>query len=98
MAREDDAERAVRAALEIVDAVASLRGRGAAETVGSPRRRRHRGVAVVLGLENQGMVAGDIMNTAARLQGAAKPGSVLMNDATRRATADVITAVPARSG
>ena len=99
MAREDDAERAVRAALEIVAAVASLRGAALPRPLAARAAVATGESAVVLGLENQGMVAGDIMNTAARLQGAAKLGSVLMNDATRRATADVITARPrARSG
>ena len=99
VAREDDAERAVRAALEIVAAVASLRGAALPRPLAARAAVATGESAVVLGLENQGMVAGDIMNTAARLQGAAKPGSVLMNDATRRATADVITARPrARSG
>ncbi|HKO34305.1 MAG TPA: adenylate/guanylate cyclase domain-containing protein, partial [Candidatus Limnocylindria bacterium] len=95
VAREDDAERAVRAALEIVSAVASLRGAALPRPLAARAAVATGESAVVLGLENQGMVAGDIMNTAARLQGAAKPGSVLMNDATRRATADVISARPA---
>ena len=95
VAREDDAERAVRAALEIVAAVASLRGAALSRPLAARAAVATGESAVVLGLENQGMVAGDIMNTAARLQGAAKPGSVLMNDATRRATAAVITARPA---
>ena len=66
---EDDAERAVRAALELVDAVRTL----------GPTILARAGVltgeaAVTLGATNQGMVAGDLVNTAARLQGAAPPG------------------------
>jgi class 3 adenylate cyclase/tetratricopeptide (TPR) repeat protein len=95
VAREDDAERAVRAALEIVAAVAALRSTALPKPLAARAAVATGESAVVLGLENQGMVAGDIMNTAARLQGAATPGSVLMNDATRRATASVITARPA---
>jgi len=95
VAREDDAERAVRAALEIVVAVAALRSAALPKPLAARAAVATGESAVVLGLENQGMVAGDIMNTAARLQGAAEPGSVLMNDATRRATARVITARPA---
>jgi predicted ATPase len=40
-------------------------------------------VAVTLGATNQGMVAGDAVNTAARVQAAAEPGSVLTDEATR---------------
>jgi class 3 adenylate cyclase len=95
VAREDDAERAVRAALDIVTAVAGLRSAALPKPLAARAAVATGESAVVLGLENQGMVAGDIMNTAARLQAAAKPGSVLINDATRRATASVITARPA---
>jgi tetratricopeptide (TPR) repeat protein len=42
--------------------------------------------AVTLGATNQGMVAGDLVNTAARLQSVAPPGTVLVGEATMRAT------------
>jgi class 3 adenylate cyclase len=85
-AQEDDAERAVRAALELVEAVAAL---GA--EVGAPDLEARAGVltgeaAVTLGAEGQGMVAGDLVNTAARVQAAAEPGAVLVGEVTRRAT------------
>ena len=89
VAREDDAERAVRAALELVAAVAAL-----GEETGAGIRARAGVVtgeaAVTLGAEGQGMVAGDLVNTAARVQSAAEPATVLVTDATRRASSAAI--------
>jgi class 3 adenylate cyclase/tetratricopeptide (TPR) repeat protein len=86
VAQEDDAERAVRAALDLVDAVAVL-----GEEVGAPHLRARAGVltgeaAVTIGAEAQGMVAGDLVNTASRIQSAAEPGSVFVGEVTRRAS------------
>ncbi len=41
--------------------------------------------AVTIGATNQGMVAGDLVNTASRLQSVAAPGTVLVGEATQRA-------------
>jgi class 3 adenylate cyclase/tetratricopeptide (TPR) repeat protein len=86
LAREDDAERSVRAALELTEAVSVL-GREA----GLPELRARAGVltgeaAVNIGAEGQGMVAGDLVNTASRIQAAAPPGAVLVGETTRRST------------
>ena len=83
-AAEGDAERAVRAALELVSSVGEL-GAGA----GVPGLAARCGVvtgevAVTLGATREGMVAGDAVNTAARVQAAADPGSVLVDGATQR--------------
>ena len=85
-AREDDAERAVRAALDLVPAVSEL---GA--EFGEPSLMARAAVltgeaAVTVGARGQGMVAGDLVNTASRVQGLAEPGTVLVGEATRRAT------------
>ncbi|HEV3389317.1 MAG TPA: adenylate/guanylate cyclase domain-containing protein [Solirubrobacteraceae bacterium] len=85
IAREDDAERAVRAALDLVAAVTSLGDR-----LGLDLRLRV-GVltgeaAVDIASVDEGMVQGDAVNTAARLQSIAEPGSVLVDDVTRLAT------------
>jgi class 3 adenylate cyclase/tetratricopeptide (TPR) repeat protein len=86
VAREDDAERAVRAALEVIDAVTQL---GVA--TGAPGLQARAGVltgeaTVNLGASGQGMVAGDLVNTASRVQSAAEPGTVLVGESTKRAT------------
>ena len=82
IAHEDDAERAVRAALEVVDAVAGPAARASRPRAGVADRARRRSR---IGATNQGMVAGDLVNTAARLQGVAEPGTVLVGEATTRA-------------
>jgi predicted ATPase/class 3 adenylate cyclase len=81
VAREDDAERAVRAGLELVEIVAGL-GEGLAMRVGVVTGE----AAVTIGAEGQGMVAGDLVNTASRVQAAATSGSVLVGERTRRAS------------
>src|ERR1019366_563836 len=75
----------VRAALELVDAVKAL----------DPTIRARAGVltgevAVTLGATDQGMVAGDLVNTASRLQSVAPPGAVLVGEATHRAASKAI--------
>ncbi|MCV0402824.1 MAG: AAA family ATPase [Chloroflexi bacterium] len=90
IAQEDDAERAVRAALDLVEAVRRI-GEGA-EVPGLALRA---GVltgeaAVTIGASNMGMVAGDLVNSASRLQSVAAPGTVLVGDSTRRGSAEAI--------
>jgi class 3 adenylate cyclase len=91
VAQEDDAERAVRTALHLVASVCAL-----GEEVEAPNLRARAGVltgeaAVNLAAVGQGMVAGDLVNTASRIQSAAEPGTVLARprDAPRRRGAPV---------
>ena len=89
-AHEDDAERAVRAALDVVDAVKAL----------APGLQARAGVltgeaAVTVGARGQGMVAGDLVNTASRLQSVAPPGMVLVGEATQRSSSGAIAYEPA---
>jgi class 3 adenylate cyclase/predicted ATPase len=86
VAQEDDAERAVRAALDLVQAVAEL-----GEEVSAPGLRARAGVltgeaAVMPGSHEQGLVVGDLVNTASRVQSAAEPGTVFAGESTKRAT------------
>jgi len=93
IAHEDDPERAVRAALAIQEAIAELNesdealelevriGVNTGEALVSVDARPELGEA---------MVAGDVMNTAARLQSAALPGGVLVSEATYRSTSRAI--------
>ena len=90
VAQEDDAERAVRTALELVATVRELQvglSMRAAVSTGE--------VAVTVGAQAQGMVAGDVVNTTARMQSVAPPGGVLVDDATHRATEAAIRCEPA---
>ena len=82
IAREDDAERAARAALEVVAAVAALGDDGLELRAGILTGE----AAVTLGAAGQGMVTGDLVNTASRIQSIAEPGTVLVGEATKRAT------------
>jgi predicted ATPase/class 3 adenylate cyclase len=85
-AHEDDAERAVRAGLRVTEAVAVLRERG-----GAPLAARvgiATGLVVVGELIGEGearerAVIGETPNLAARLQGLAEPGSVVIAESTR---------------
>ena len=92
MAHEDDPERAVRAGLRILEAIADLNeedpelslavrvGVESGEAVVALDARPERG---------EGLVAGDVVNTASRLQGAAPVGGVLVGPKTYAATRQV---------
>ena len=95
LARDDDAERAVRAALDSLEGVEEL-------------NRTHPGLglqiraAVCTGEALvtidagpvEPLATGDIVNTAARLQSAAPPGRVVIGEETRSFTQDVFTFEP----
>jgi class 3 adenylate cyclase/tetratricopeptide (TPR) repeat protein len=89
VAREDDAERAVRAGLELVEAVSAF-----GEEVGAPELRARAGVVTgqVASVANpgEGIVVGDRVNTASRAQSAAAPGTVYVDEVTRQASSAAI--------
>jgi class 3 adenylate cyclase/tetratricopeptide (TPR) repeat protein len=84
MATEGDAERAVRAGLDLVSAVEALGAEAGVPGLAARAGVVTGEVAVTLGAVGEGMVAGDAVNTAARVQAAAQPGQVLTDAATQR--------------
>ena len=93
-AREDDAERAVRAGLELIDQVSAYGE--ARQRLGLSAR-----VGVVTGTvatwvsPGAGLVAGDRVNLASRVQAVADPGTVCVDLATREASQAGIEYAPA---
>ncbi len=88
VAHEDDPERAIQAALHIIQTVAEHRRRLSTAVTLDVRVGIDTGL-VVLGPVGAGSrveygATGDTVNIAARLQGAAEPGTVLVSDATQR--------------
>jgi class 3 adenylate cyclase/predicted ATPase len=91
-AHEDDAERAVRAGLAAVEAVARLDTRYAgplAARVGIATGLVVVGDIVGEGPAQEEAVTGETPNLAARLQAIASPGSVMIAEATRRLLGDL---------
>jgi len=90
VAREDDAERAVRAGLDLVDAVSVF-----GEEVGSAELRARAGVVTGQVASRPGagesLVVGDRVNTASRVQAIAAPGTVYVDEVTRQITSASIS-------
>ena len=100
VAHEDDAERAVGAALAMLRAILELN-----ETLAAPRGLQlavrigiNSGQVVVgtrdLGGHSEYTATGDAVNVAARLQVAAQPGTILVGESVFRATSRVYAFVP----
>jgi len=92
---EDDAERAVRSALEIVDRVGQL---GEAHGIADLAARA--GVmtgqaSVGPGGNEKGLLLGDMVNATSRLQSIAEPGAVYIGDTTARLVQTAIEVTPA---
>jgi class 3 adenylate cyclase/tetratricopeptide (TPR) repeat protein len=94
VAHEDDAERAVRAGLRILEAIEEL-NRGDEKLQLQVRVGINTGEAVVaLGAHperGEGFVTGDVVNTASRLQGIAPINGVVVSESTFRRTERVFT-------
>src|SRR5215469_10021327 len=86
LAHENDAERAVRAALSIQRALADLNRKNA--DIGKPELRTRIGLETgPVVVDATGEVYGDVPNTAARVQALAEPGAVLMTAQVQRQVA-----------
>jgi class 3 adenylate cyclase/predicted ATPase len=84
-AHEDDAERAVRAGLELVAAVSALKTRASLQTrVGIATGLVVVGDLIGSGSAREQAIVGETPNLAARLQSVAEPSSVVVADSTRR--------------
>ncbi len=84
-AHEDDAERAVRAGLELIAAVAGLKTRAPLQTrVGIATGLVVVGDLVGSGEAQERGIVGETPNLAARLQGIAEPNTVVIAEATRK--------------
>jgi class 3 adenylate cyclase len=84
-AHEDDAERAVRAGLELVGAVGALKTHAPLQTrVGIATGLVVVGDLIGSGASQEQAIVGETPNLAARLQGIAKPNSVVISESTRK--------------
>ena len=84
-AHEDDAERAVRAGLELIAAVSALKTRSPLQTrVGIATGFVVVGDLIGSGEAQERGIVGETPNLAARLQGIAEPNTVVIAESTRR--------------
>jgi class 3 adenylate cyclase len=84
-AHEDDAERAVRAGLQLVGAVSSLKTHAVLQTrVGIATGLVVVGDLIGSGASQEQAIVGETPNLAARLQGIAEPNSVVIAESTRK--------------
>jgi len=95
VAREDDAERAVRAGLELVAGVTAYGQEHASEL--AARVGIVTGTAATTESAEEGFVVGDRVNTAARIQSVAPPGCCYVDEPTRASTAAAIAYADAGS-
>ena len=88
VANEDDAERAVRAGLDLIDGISQY-GREAGLAL-EGRVGIVTGRAATAASDAEGLVIGDRVNTAARIQSVAPPSSCYVDETTRTATSAAI--------
>jgi class 3 adenylate cyclase/predicted ATPase len=89
-AHEDDAERAVRAGLELVAAVSGLKTHAVLQTrVGIATGLVVVGDLIGSGASQEQAIVGETPNLAARLQGIAEPNRVVLAEGTRKLLGDL---------
>jgi class 3 adenylate cyclase len=96
IAHGDDPERAVRAAFALCDAVAEMNAADPSLEL-EVRVAVNTGEAIVALASaelHEGMVAGDVINTASRMQSAAPPNGILVGEETYRATRALVDYEP----
>jgi class 3 adenylate cyclase len=99
-AHEHDAERAVRAGLELIQTVSRLKSGAPLQTrVGIATGLVVVGDLIGSGASQEQAVIGETPNVAARLQGVTEPNTVVIAESTRRtpATGEIATATAANS-
>jgi class 3 adenylate cyclase len=91
-AHEDDAERAVRAGLELVAAVSGLKTHTTLQTrVGIATGLVVVGDLIGSGSSQEQAIVGETPNLAARLQGVAEPNSVVIAESTRKLVGNLLS-------
>ena len=91
VAHGDDADRAVRAGLSVLDGVRDLGARRGLELVARAAVNTGEAVVALAGHEaGEALAMGDVVNTASRLQSAAPPGRLVVGAETYRATRHAI--------
>jgi class 3 adenylate cyclase len=96
VAHEDDAERALRAALAIMSAMKGLKtpdGQGLLARIGIATGLVVIGDLIGTGAAQEEAVVGETPNLAARLQGFAPPGKIVIAEATRRRVGSLFNVV-----
>jgi class 3 adenylate cyclase len=88
-AHEDDAERAVRAGLALIEAVGKLSIQEALQCASGWRRLGRSGRSCWFGEGQERGVVGETLNLSARLQGIAEPNTVVIAEGTRRLLGDL---------